>query len=82
MDGIGGYQAWRWIFIVEGLCTIVLGAASFPFLPAWPEQVYSVDDLSHQQSSVSEMSKYFIVKHGNTKAILAIIIRNPLVYFR
>ncbi|KAF5869736.1 putative mfs transporter protein [Botrytis fragariae] len=39
MDGIGGYSGWRWIFIIEGLLTIVV-ALSFKFLGIlvdWPE---------------------------------------------
>ncbi|KAH8887266.1 MFS general substrate transporter [Thozetella sp. PMI_491] len=32
MDGIAGYQGWRWIFIIEGLATILLGVACFVFL--------------------------------------------------
>ena len=29
MDGVGGYEGWRWIFILEGLATVVVGVASF-----------------------------------------------------
>lgn len=29
MDGVGGYAGWRWIFILEGLVTVVLGVACF-----------------------------------------------------
>ena len=29
MDGIGGKPGWAWIFILEGLATIVAGASSF-----------------------------------------------------
>lgn len=25
MDGVGGYAGWRWIFIIEGLVTVVAG---------------------------------------------------------
>ncbi|KAJ0121103.1 inner membrane transport protein yfav [Diaporthe amygdali] len=25
MDGVGGYEGWRWIFIIEGLMTVVIG---------------------------------------------------------
>jgi len=37
MDGVGGYASWRWIFILEGLATIVIAAASFWIVPDWPE---------------------------------------------
>ena len=29
MDGVGGYESWRWIFILEGLATILFA------IPAW-----------------------------------------------
>ncbi|KAL2835652.1 major facilitator superfamily domain-containing protein [Aspergillus pseudoustus] len=29
MDGLAGYEGWRWIFIIEGLATVVLGILSF-----------------------------------------------------
>ncbi|KAJ5183379.1 hypothetical protein N7492_000995 [Penicillium capsulatum] len=32
MDGIGNYAGWRWIFIIEGLATIVMAAACYMLL--------------------------------------------------
>ncbi|KAJ5088906.1 hypothetical protein N7456_012522 [Penicillium angulare] len=32
MDGIGGYEGWRWIFIIEGLVTVCLGLSTFLLL--------------------------------------------------
>ncbi|EFQ34475.1 major facilitator superfamily transporter [Colletotrichum graminicola M1.001] len=29
MDGIGGLEGWRWLFVIEGLATVVIGFASF-----------------------------------------------------
>ncbi|KAH7130898.1 major facilitator superfamily domain-containing protein [Dactylonectria macrodidyma] len=29
MDGVGGLEGWRWIFLLEGLATVVLGVACF-----------------------------------------------------
>lgn len=37
MDGIGGYSGWRWIFIIEGLATIVCSTISKFFIVDWPE---------------------------------------------
>lgn len=36
MDGVGNYEAWRWIFIIEGLMTVVLGLSCFFTLPDSP----------------------------------------------
>ncbi|KAE8148085.1 major facilitator superfamily domain-containing protein [Aspergillus avenaceus] len=32
MDGTGGYEGWRWIFILEGIATVLLGVFCFFFL--------------------------------------------------
>ncbi|KAM0548786.1 hypothetical protein ACHAPJ_009782 [Fusarium lateritium] len=37
MDGIGGQAGWRWIFIIEGLATVVVGSLCFWLLPDSPE---------------------------------------------
>lgn len=29
MDGVGGFEGWRWIFILEGLATVIAGVATF-----------------------------------------------------
>jgi len=37
MSGIAGLGGWRWIFIIEGLATVVLATASYWLVPDWPE---------------------------------------------
>jgi len=38
MDGMRGYRAWRWIFILEGVLTCVVSFTFFFFLPSFPEE--------------------------------------------
>ncbi|KAL2864089.1 major facilitator superfamily domain-containing protein [Aspergillus lucknowensis] len=38
MSGLGGYNGWRWIFLLEGALTVVLGLGSFFILPDSPSQ--------------------------------------------
>ncbi|KAH9884591.1 MFS general substrate transporter [Xylariomycetidae sp. FL2044] len=38
MDGVGGYHGWRWIFILEGLLTVVVAFVFFFIFPSFPEQ--------------------------------------------
>ncbi|GAA5988437.1 hypothetical protein JCM10908_003565 [Rhodotorula pacifica] len=37
MGGVGGYAGWRWIFILEGLATFVVGVASFWAISDYPQ---------------------------------------------
>ncbi|KAF2128263.1 retrograde regulation protein 2 [Dothidotthia symphoricarpi CBS 119687] len=36
MEGLGGYESWRWIFILEGILTIVLAFLGYVLLPNYP----------------------------------------------
>jgi hypothetical protein len=44
MDGIAGYSGWRWIFIIEGLATVVIAAASKFLIVDWPETSSFLND--------------------------------------
>jgi sugar phosphate permease len=37
MDGIGGKPGWAWIFILEGLATIIVGVSCWWMIPGWPD---------------------------------------------
>jgi sugar phosphate permease len=36
MSGVGGYAGWRWIFILEGLATLVVGISAFWLISDYP----------------------------------------------
>lgn len=38
MHGLGGYAGWRWIFIIEGLLSIVAAVPAKLIIADWPEQ--------------------------------------------
>ncbi|KZF26760.1 retrograde regulation protein 2 [Xylona heveae TC161] len=46
MDGIGGKPGWAWIFILEGLATVVIGVLSFWMVHDFPDEArfLSVED--------------------------------------
>ena len=48
MEGIGGYNGWRWIFIIEGLLTIIFAAASKFLIADWPETSRFLDEEERQ----------------------------------
>lgn len=37
MNGVGGLEGWRWIFILEGIATVVVALASFFLLYDFPD---------------------------------------------
>ncbi|KAF4126161.1 MFS transporter [Geosmithia morbida] len=48
MDGVGGYEGWRWIFLLEGIATVFLGVATFLFLidsPALSTKWLDADEI-------------------------------------
>ncbi|RJE23921.1 MFS transporter [Aspergillus sclerotialis] len=44
MDGISGYSGWRWIFIIEGLATVVVAIISKFIIVDWPETAKFLND--------------------------------------
>lgn len=38
MDGVAGYAGWRWIFILEGVITIVIGFVGYIFVVDFPDK--------------------------------------------
>ncbi|KAF2118298.1 MFS transporter [Lophiotrema nucula] len=52
MRNVGGYHGWRWIFILEGLATIVIAALAYLFISNYPTAVnwLSDDEKSYIQA--------------------------------
>lgn len=64
MHGIGGQEGWRWIFILEGLATVVLGVMCFFLLIDSPRR--SSKWLSPDEIRYLEL-QHFIKEGGNFK---------------
>lgn len=71
MDGVGNYSAWRWIFIIEGLLTIVVALACWFFVPPFPEHC----DFLHGAEKELMLQR---VKEGGHNAHDSITIRDVL----
>ncbi|KAH6664729.1 major facilitator superfamily domain-containing protein [Plectosphaerella plurivora] len=55
LDGLGGYEGWRWIFILEGLATVVLGVATFFLLidtPALSKRWLEPEEIRYLELSM------------------------------
>lgn len=71
MDGVNGYEGWRWIFILEGIATVVVAVASFWMLYDYPatakflteeEREFVVNRLKLDNDGCSQAFKYKFVK--------------------
>ena len=49
MDGIGGKRGWSWIFIIEGLATVLIGVASFWMVFDFPDEATFLSDVDRQR---------------------------------
>ena len=48
MDGVGGKPGWAWIFILEGLATIICAIASFFILSDFPDTAKFLNETERQ----------------------------------
>ncbi|KAF8624703.1 hypothetical protein AX17_007034 [Amanita inopinata Kibby_2008] len=71
MSGVGGLLGWSWIFILEGLATVVVGLAGFFILVDFPatasfltleERAFIVHKKKYDNSSVGE-EEHFEMRH-------------------
>lgn len=52
MDGVAGQSGWRWIMIIEGLPTFVLGISTWWLLADGPETAYYLNDEEREMMVV------------------------------
>lgn len=38
-DGLANYRGWRWIFIIEGIMTVIVGIFGYIYVVDFPDQV-------------------------------------------
>ncbi|KAL3467671.1 major facilitator superfamily domain-containing protein [Aspergillus heterothallicus] len=44
LDGVAGLEGWRWLFLIEGLCTVVVSLGAYKFLFNFPENTKGFSD--------------------------------------
>ncbi|KAF9880183.1 major facilitator superfamily transporter [Colletotrichum karsti] len=79
MDGVGGYEGWRWIFIIEGLATVCIGITCFfclvdsPSLSKWldPDEVRFLE-LRQQARRVVQPNE-FRDKHFDKESFISVL---------
>ena len=54
MNGIQGLSAWRWVYLIEGLATILFAGAVYWFLPDYPKSPRSKRWLTEREQEFIE----------------------------
>ncbi|HTL28596.1 MAG TPA: MFS transporter [Tepidisphaeraceae bacterium] len=75
MDGLGGLHGWQWLFVIEGLMPISLGAVTFVILPDKPKDAkwLSADEVNWIEA---ELSREHVDHHGHHVAELKLALRD------
>ncbi|CAE7209125.1 unnamed protein product [Rhizoctonia solani] len=75
MDGVGGQPGWAWIFILEGLLTIIVAIAAYWLVPNWPDRASFLTQeekarlaarSKHDSAGVSEQFQWRYVRQALT----------------
>ncbi|KAF8716521.1 MFS general substrate transporter, partial [Rhizoctonia solani] len=75
MNGVGGQPGWAWIFILEGILTVIVAIAAYWLVPNWPERAAFLTErekarliarLKHDSAGVSEQFKWKYVREALT----------------
>ncbi|KAH7061296.1 major facilitator superfamily domain-containing protein [Macrophomina phaseolina] len=54
MNGLGGLSAWRWVYLLEGIATILFGAVVWAVLPDYPKSPRSNSWLTPREQEYLE----------------------------
>ena len=84
MEGIRNYSSWRWVFILEGIATIVLGMNAYFFVADFPADVHWLNskekrfvmEKTEERSAAPITMRNIVSLFGDVKNIVA-----PFIYF-
>lgn len=72
MDGVRGKKSWRWVFILEGIATILVGITAY----------FLVADFPDEATWLTDEERNFVLKRtGNTEKSHEPVIGKSLLHF-
>lgn len=83
MDGIGGYAGWKWVYIIEGIFSIVVGFAVWFGLPNDPSNAYflNAEEKQLMQVRAAQRAQYMGSEDFSWDEI-KIALADPKLYLR
>jgi len=84
MDGVGGWSAWQWVYLLEGLFTMAFSAAVYFVLPDYPKSLRSASWLTPREQEylerrLSENAPRTDDAHFDKSEAIALL-KNPRTY--
>lgn len=81
MDGMRGYRAWRWIFILEGTLTCVVAIFFFFLLPDFPEEAkwLSEEERAYVKARLQEDQGKSAIERKITLRDIGRVFKDPKV---
>jgi MFS family permease len=77
MDGLRGYNGWRWIFILEGTLTCVVALVFYFIIPAFPEDAKWLNDKERKY-----VQWRLLEDQGSSAAEYKLTVRDALAVFK
>lgn len=72
MDGVRGYSSWRWVFILEGIGTVIVGIGAFFLVADFPEEARWLTEVERS---------WIMARSGTDKEMARKIVAKDLVRF-
>ncbi|SAL02263.1 major facilitator transporter [Caballeronia calidae] len=82
MEGFGGMHGWQWLFIVEGLPTVLLGFLLYRMLPNKPDDAAWLDDAEKEtvRAAMNADHKDDAAHGGHGHGKLLAALTDPMTY--
>lgn len=83
MDGVGGYAGWRWVYIIEGLFSMVVAAMVWFGLPNEPEKSWFLNEREKELMRIraEQRAQYMGSEEFSWDEVL-ITLRDPKLWLR
>ncbi|PSR85673.1 MFS transporter [Coniella lustricola] len=82
MDGVGGYAGWRWVYIIEGLFSMLVAVMVWFGLPNDPTQAYFLNERERELMQIRERQRaQYMGEEKFSWEEVRITLRDPKLWF-
>lgn len=83
MDGVAGYPGWKWVYIIEGIASVLVGFAVWFGLPSDPSNAYFLNEEERRIMRVRALQRaQYMGSEEFSWAEIVITLKDPKLYLR